>query len=281
MAISLGLITALLVYNYLSQLESNQYVELTDVVIANKKIPAHTVVNAGMLAWRKVPADTVHPEAIHNLQDLQGRITASEIIPGEQILWSRLLPEGQVPGMAFTIPEDKRAITIAVNEVIGVGGFVKPGDKVDVLATFETDPPVTTTVLENISVLAIAQEMESYQDPTAKLGTSVTFALYPSQVERLVLAESQGTLRLSLRSPQAVGIASKQGTSVFDLQPLAYANYRQELNDRQEVPTKPVDHSLQVDSEPLHQPASSNALQAHTEIEIIRGTKQEVQIISE
>lgn len=279
MAVSLGLISAFLVYNYLSNLEAGQYVELVDVVVANTKIPANTRVKASMLAWKKVPADMRHSDAVYNLQDVQGRITNSEIIPGEQVLWSRLLPEGQVPGMAFTIPNDKRAITIAVNEVIGVAGFIKPGDAVDVLATFEAEVPITTTVLENVIVLAIAQEMESKQNPKAELTTSVTFALSPQQVERLVLAESQGALRLALRPPQAVGIASRQGTNILEIQPLAYSNYREDLNQRQEVANQP----LTADTDPVGQLklADPNLNRSKTEIEIIRGTKQEVRVIYE
>ncbi|NMB38784.1 MAG: Flp pilus assembly protein CpaB [Firmicutes bacterium] len=279
MAVSLGLISAFLVYNYLSNLEAGQYVELVDVVVANTKIPANTRVKASMLAWKKVPADMRHSDAVYNLQDVQGRITNSEIIPGEQVLWSRLLPEGQVPGMAFTIPNDKRAITIAVNEVIGVAGFIKPGDAVDVLATFEAEVPITTTVLENVIVLAIAQEMESKQNPKAELTTSVTFALSPQQVERLVLAESQGALRLALRPPQAVGIASRQGTNILEIQPLAYSNYREDLNQRQEVANQP----LTADTDPVGQLklTDPNLNRSKTEIEIIRGTKQEVRVIYE
>ncbi len=279
MAVSLGLISAFLVYSYMSNLESMQYVEQVDVVVANVKIPANTQIKSSMLAWKKVPVDIRHPDAVYNLQDVQGRITNSEIIPGEQVLWSRLLPEGQIPGMAFTIPTDKRAITIAVNEVIGVAGFIKPGDKVDVLATFDEEVPITTTVLENVTVLAIAQEMESKQNPAAKLSTSVTFALSPQQVERLVLAENQGAIRLALRPPQAVGIASRQGTNILEIQPLAYSNHREDLGKRQEVAGQP----LTASTDPVGQQKAidPNLNRSKTEIEIIRGTKQEVRVIYE
>ena len=110
--------------------------ELVYVVVANTKISAHTEIRASMLAWRKVPKDALHADAVQNLQDLQGRITAADILAGEQVLWSRLLPKGVVQGLAYNIPNDKRAVTVAVNEVIGVAGFIKPGDRVDVIATF-------------------------------------------------------------------------------------------------------------------------------------------------
>src|SRR5690606_27035208 len=148
--------------------------------------------------------DALHPDAVQNLQDLQGRITAADIVAGEQVLWSRLLPKGVVPGLAYNIPNDKRAVTVAVNEVIGVAGFIKPGDRVDVIATFAYDPPLTTTILQTVIVLAIAQDMASEVEPAAVVSTSVTFALTPNQAARLVLAESMGSIRLSLRPPDAV-----------------------------------------------------------------------------
>ncbi len=282
-AIIFGLISALLVYNYLSDIEATQQTRFVDVVVANVKIPTNTQIKASMLAWKQVPVDALHPDAAQNFQDIQGRITNSEIIPGEQVLWSRLFPKGQVPSMSFTIPNDKRGITIAVNEVIGVAGFVKPGDTVDILATFAADIPYTTTVLENVTVLAISQEMVPKQNPTAQLGTSVTFALSPQQVERLVLAESQGAIRLALRSPQAIGIASRQGTSMSEIQPLAYSN-REDLKG-QEVVTRPPVTSVTSFLTSVESKTQSEVQlkdnEKKIEIEVIKGSKQEVQVIYE
>lgn len=277
-ALSLGFISAVLTYNYLTGLTSVQNAELVDVVVALTKIPANTEIRASMLAWRKVPKEALHPDAVQNLQDVQGRITANDIFAGEQVLWSRLLPKGTVPGLAYNIPEDKRAVTVAVNEVIGVAGFIKPGDKVDVIATFAFDPPQSTTILQNVTVLAIAQEMHSDAKQEAKLSTSVTFALSPSQAERLVLAESLGEIRLALRPPQAVGIASTSGTTAYEIVPLAYSKHGDTLAERQEVasrsePAKPGSSSVP--------PAASLKDDAGIEIEIYRGTRREVQLVHE
>jgi pilus assembly protein CpaB len=278
-AVSLGFISAFLVYNYLAGLTASREAEMVDVVVALTRIPANTEIRANMLAWKKIPKEGLHPDAVQNLQDLQGRITANDIFAGEQVLWSRLLPQGTVPGLAYHIPEDKRAITVAVNEVIGVAGFIKPGDKVDVIATFDFDPPQSATILQNVTILAIAQEMHSDADKDASLSTSVTFALSPNQAERLVLAESLGEIRLALRPPQAVGIASAQGTSTYDIVPLAYSKYGDALAGRQEVASR--SEPAAPASSPLPSAASAALNETGIEIEIYRGTKREVQLVNE
>lgn len=184
------------------------------------------------------------------------------------MLWSRLLPKGTVPGLSYNIPEDKRAVTVAVNEVIGVAGFIKPGDKVDVIATFAFDPPQSTTILQNVTVLAIAQEMQSDAEQKAKLSTSVTFALSPSQAERLVLAESLGEIRLALRPPQAVGIASAKGTTAHDIVPLAYSKHGDTLAERHEVASKSEPAQASSSSAPVALPLD---MKDGIEIEIYRG----------
>lgn len=274
MALAIGLLSALLVYNYLSAMETTTYVEMIDVVVANRTIPANTVVTNTMLAWKRVPVDSIHEDAVQTLPDAQGRIAASQIIAGEQILHSRLLPAGEVPGLSFTIPADKRAVTIAVNEVIGVAGFIKPGDKIDVIATFSGDQPLAKTVLENVTVLAIAQDMEAEQKTLAQVSTSVTFALTPNQSEKLLLAEAQGTLRLALRSPQAVGVASHQGVTAEDLHPIA-AN-RQQITTS--TPSSGPANQLKVIPK---QSEIAPPQEKRITVEVIRGTKQEVQQVNE
>jgi pilus assembly protein CpaB len=282
-AIGLGLISALLTYNYLSGIEAKQHVEMVDVVVANTKISANTEIRASMLAWKKIPKESLHPDAVQQLQDLQGRITAADIVAGEQVLWSRLLPKGAVPGLAYNIPKDKRAVTVAVNEVIGVAGFIKPGDRVDVLATFANEPPITTTVLQNVMVLAISQDMTSDIEPAAVISTSVTFALSPNQAEQLVLAESLGAIRLSLRPPEAVGIASKQGTSAYDLQPLAYSAHGTELESRREVSSKTQSEAVSAVKPQKSQQSTGDISSGKTsndiKIEIFRGTEREVILV--
>lgn len=280
-AISLGLTSAFLVHQYLSSLAPMNHQEMADVVVASRTIRPNATIARDMLQMRQVPAETVHPDALRTFQEAQGRIVSQEIIGGETVLERRLLPPGRVPSMSFVIPSDQRAVTIAVNEVKGVAGFVKPGDKVDILATFDTERPTTITVLENVMVLAISQNMEADTNPQGRLSTSVTLALNPQQVERLTLAEEQGSLRLALRPPEASNLASRQGTDVDSLHPLAFARSRQSASAAQETPVQPTEDERRP--APTEEPPSAPAVEPDDRwvVEVIRGSHMEVSRVNE
>ena len=128
-------------------------------------------------------------------------------------------------------------------------------------------------------VLAIS-DMTSDIEPAAVISTSVTFALSPNQAEQLVLAESLGAIRLSLRPPEAVGIASKQGTSAYDLQPLAYSAHGTELESRREVSSKTQSEAVSAVKPQKSQQSTGDISSGKTsndiKIEIFRGTEREV-----
>ncbi len=283
-AVSMGLLSAMLVHNYLTGLEPLQQPEMVEVVVASRRISSNSTINREMVERRRVSVDAIHPEAIFDINEINGRITTSEIVAGEQVLHSRVLPLGQIPGLSFTIPADMRAMTIAVNEVVGVAGFIKPGDKVDILATFAEEQPFTITVLENVMVLAIAQEMENKQNPSARVSTSVTLALNPQQTEKLTLSDERASLRLSLRPPEAAGIASRQGTSMENLHPLAYANNG--LTDRQEISTR-TSNVVAASAPASNDVASARAInisppdEPQRTVEVVRGVSREVRVVHE
>lgn len=140
---------------------------------------------------------------------------------GEQILSHHLLNQSGLSGLTATLPPGMRALTIGVNEVVGVGGFVKPGDTVDILGTFEDrsgNEAYTKTVLQDVEVLAIEQDMEVKDDTTAKVATNVTLSLSLQDAERLTLAEETGRLRLALR-PMLDSTKDVKGVSLSQLVP--------------------------------------------------------------
>jgi pilus assembly protein CpaB len=174
---------------------------------------------------------TLMPQAtpFDKTNSLVGRVTQSEVLPGEPILAEKLAPMDATGGLALLIPDGKRGITVAVSEIKGVAGFIKPGAHVDVLATFEANiqgeknEHVTKTVLQDVLVVAAAQEMmrekplasveetgESEKDKPSedkkekltgdvKIVSSVTLALSPLEAQKLALAEETGSIRLVLR----------------------------------------------------------------------------------
>lgn len=282
MALSFALLSSFLVHSYLSALAPQEREETVDVVVAARGINANTTISRDMLALKKVPLSQVHPEALINFQEASGRIATSEIVSGEQVLKSRLLPTGVTPGMSFKIPANRRAMTVAVNEVIGVAGFVKPGDRIDILATFEER---TVTVLENIQVLAIAQNMQNEPKPDARISTSVTLAVTPQEAERLTLAEESGRLRLALRPPGATGVSSREGVQVTSIGGTSATSTTStsnpsirttEVEQRPIVPSKEQPTVVQarrvVPSEPQVK---------EWEVEVIRGTRREVSSVED
>lgn len=209
-AMVLGLITAVLVYLYVGRMTQVQPAQhkpqLAEVVVARQELPPRTVITPDMLKLERVPVELIHKDAAISLDQVNGRIVKSPIMAGEQVLTTRLVPAGQKPSMAFAIPPGRRAVTVAVNEVVGVAGFVQAGDRVDVLSNLEDSEGnnVSVIVLQNVPVLAIDQIMESELDAKPKVVTTVTLAVTLREAQRLALAESQGSLRLALRPAGAL-----------------------------------------------------------------------------
>jgi len=125
----------------------------------------------------------------------------------EVVLASKLASAKGGAGLPSLIPSGKRALSVQVNEVISVGGFVAPGTHVDVLLTGRpsmsgAQDVMTTTVLENVEVLAAGQEMQ--QNPEGgkpRAVTVITLLVTPEEAQRLTLASSEGHIQLALRNP--------------------------------------------------------------------------------
>lgn len=177
---------------------------MATIVVAKREIPAGFLLTADQVEVRKVPQGAKAEGALSGLAEMDGRYSRDRLLAGEQVVAGRLLDRGQAFSLPVTIPIGKRALTVACNEVTGVAGFVKPGDYVDVLGTFDAETmgqPVTLTVLQGLQVLAISQEMKKVESEAAKLYTSATLAVTLEQAQKLTLAEEKGRLRLLLRPP--------------------------------------------------------------------------------
>ena len=158
-----------------------------------------------MVDW---PANALPPGAINDAKLLDARVTRTSIQHGEAIMESKLAPPGTQGGLSAVVGEGKRAMTVRVNDVVGVAGFALPGNYVDILVNTQDemaktgsgrDPSISKIVLERILVLAIAQE-SNRDDTKPKVVNAVTLELTPEQAEKLDLARSVGTLSLVLRN---------------------------------------------------------------------------------
>lgn len=213
LALICALIASVIVYRIVQEKSKPQLVAIpkTTVVYAKTAISARTTISAEQLELRQIPKEAVGTDSALALQDVIGLITKSEILPGEQLNLNRLVRKGDPVGLSFLIPSGMRAITIAVNEVVGVAGFIKPGERVDIIETLESGSSgsISWTVLQDVEVLAVSQDMVSpardvkvglaskQADP--KVGTSVTIAVTPLQAQKVALAGEKGVLRLTLR----------------------------------------------------------------------------------
>lgn len=208
--------------------------EITRVVVARSDIPLGTRLEPPMLQLAEWPRSSVPAGSRDTVQSLDGRVVTTALQRGEPVIEARLAPQGARAGLSAVVPEGKRAMTVRVNDVVGVAGFALPGTYVDVLVNTVEDGgtgrdarerSVSKIVLERILVLAAAQEAD--RDSTRpKVVSAVTLELTPSQAETLDLARSVGTLSLVLRNhadldPTTTHGATKAGllAAVSDVKP--------------------------------------------------------------
>jgi pilus assembly protein CpaB len=205
-----GLAAVVLAARWLSEQASTSSQQLA---VAGRDVNLGQALNASMIDLVPWPASAVPKGSFTDRKELEGRVLMTGLQRGEPILESRLAPVGTKGGLSAVIPGGKRAITVKVNEVVGVAGFALPGNFVDVMVNTEDDnkKPISKIVLERILVLAVAQEA-SRDETKPKVVNAVTLEVNPDQAERLDLARSVGSLSLVLRnqidqdSPTTVGV---------------------------------------------------------------------------
>lgn len=214
-AIVIGLIAAFVVFRWVG-LGSSQSGPL--VIIASNNIQPGAALDPSVLKPVPWPGGVVPPESFSDAQKLTGRIARQQIIMGEPILESKLAPTDSRGGLSSTILPGKRAITVRVNDVVGVAGFALPGSYVDILLSARDTggQPFSKVVLSRVKVLAIAQETAS--DPNKpKVVNAVTLELTPEESEQLDLARSIGSLSLVLRNELDQADSRSSGTRLNDI----------------------------------------------------------------
>lgn len=200
-----GLIAAAAVYGYLGPAPAAGEEARVAVVMARRAIPAKTRLTRDMLAVEQVPARYVTRGAVQSLADAEGKVTLVPLAEGEMILASRLAGQGAPSGLAYRIPEGYRAVSVRIDEVTGAGGFVQPGDSVDVVAVAEGGQQGTgraILLLERVAVLAVNRDLEVESGGQGRSGEEysyLTLALTPEQALDLVVAQSFGRVHVLLR----------------------------------------------------------------------------------
>lgn len=221
----LSIISTFLIYKYLAGLKVPEQQNLMKVYVASQTIPPRSLIVKEMFEEKEIPIEYVHPKAVRDQDEILGKVTTSEVVAGEQIITSRLAQE-QKGNLSYRIPEDKRAVTINANEVIIVANLVKPGDHVDILVTLEKQeittedgdriiyPSSTKTILQDIQVLAIGQNMDAELPVCKEMPVSITLAVSCVDAEKLVFAEEMGRIRLILRPVKEEGHVDTPGATI-------------------------------------------------------------------
>ncbi|MCL6477974.1 MAG: Flp pilus assembly protein CpaB [Peptococcaceae bacterium] len=205
-AVLFGLVAAYGTYQYLKHME-NMYKSsenFVKVAVAKVRIPARQVIGEQMVEIKEMPANYIGPSVIGRKEEVVGKIARSEIYPGEQIIKNKVAsPQDPGEGLAMLVEPGRRAMTVAVNDVSGVAGLLKPGDHVDILATVSVnkDTPITSLIVQNVRVLAVNKAMAAEADAKQPQNGTLTLSVDPVEAQQLTLATEKGSIRALLRTP--------------------------------------------------------------------------------
>jgi pilus assembly protein CpaB len=207
LAIGAGGMLAYGTYNYLQNAPKAAAATPTrTVVVANADLQLGTELGADDVKAIEWPATAVPTGAFGSASEIVGRGLIVSVVQNEPILEAKLAPKEAGAGLPPAIPAGMRAVSVRVNEVIGVAGYVLPGTHVDVLATAspteQRQDTTTKLVLSNVQVLTAGTKLEQAGDKGKPVQvTVVTLLVNPEQAERLTLASTEGKIQLALRNP--------------------------------------------------------------------------------
>ncbi|MDO9151913.1 MAG: Flp pilus assembly protein CpaB [Methylotenera sp.] len=221
-SVGIGLGAVVLASRWISQQAAT--VASSKVVVAAINIDLGTPLTPQMLKLADWPKGSVPAGATEDMKTLDTRVVKTSLLRGEPVLESKLAPIGATGGLSAVIGQGNRAMTVRVNDVVGVAGFALPGNYVDIVVNTEDESvkadnvnkSISKIVLEHIMVLAVAQE-QNRDETKPKVVNAVTLEVTPEQAEKLDLARSVGTLSLVLRNQIDTSVVTSQGSTKKDL----------------------------------------------------------------
>jgi pilus assembly protein CpaB len=184
-----------------AQASSNSGPTTGSVLTAALDIPLGTKIEARHATPIQMLAGSVPDNAFRDLKAVEGKVALTEILKGEMLIAPRFADQGSGSALAAVVGENMRAVSVRVNDVVGVAGFLLPGNRVDVVAAYRDRQDVLSeTVVQNVKVLAIDQSASSDKNEPVVV-RAVTLEVTPADAEKLVLAEQRGEIQLALRNP--------------------------------------------------------------------------------
>src|ERR1035438_903511 len=221
LALAVGLLVAFTVYNRLRTFAgSANNAGGVPVVVAADDIQVGAKVQAQDVLVVTIPAAAVPPGAFSATSKVLGRGAVMPVSKGEFILPSKLAALNAGAGLPSLIPQGMRAVSVRVNDVVSVAGFVQPGTRVDVLATGTQgsgNDRQTTTVLENVAVIAVGKTLDR-SSSDAQPAPVITLLVSPDDAQKLALVSQEGRIQLSLRNPldtKKGGIGATRTSSLY------------------------------------------------------------------
>jgi pilus assembly protein CpaB len=282
-AVLCGVLGVMLITRYLSNVQAYTR-DLGNVVVAKTAIPLGEKITADHLMLASIPNGSAPEGAFRKIEEVAGRVAITPIGARDTVTNMKLAPEGVDGGLSAVIPEGYRAMTVKVDDIVGVSGFVMPGSFVDIVAVIvpqasqgvQSPGPISKIVLQQIKVLASGPKLDSpdnQREPTN--AKSVTLQVTPEQAERLSLAANEGKLQLVMRSytdqedSQTRGV-NKQGLlggeSMDAPAPKSEKTEPKTVKTRRPAPMRVAITNPEI--KPAAQPVSRNS------VELIEGAKR-------
>jgi pilus assembly protein CpaB len=174
------------------------------LVVATRSLPLGSRLTAADVRVIEWPLQHAVPASFSKVTDVIDRGLVAAVVENEPLTTGKVAPRAAGAGLSSAIPPGQRAISVKVNEVIGVAGFVLPGTRVDVIAALRDGRDSTAHVLvSNVRVLTAGTRFDQNKSDDVKptASTVVTLAVTPDQAKRIALAQAEGQLTLTLRNP--------------------------------------------------------------------------------
>jgi pilus assembly protein CpaB len=204
LALGVGALVSYMVYSTLRRTVASVREANTQVVVAAADLQVGAKLEDKDLREIKLPGGDLPSGYFQNKADVLGRGVILPISKGEFILPAKLAAENAGAGLPSLIPPGMRAVSVRVNEVVSVAGFVTPGTRVDVILTGNpvgSNQPLTTTVLENVEVLAAGQKLQRTAEGEPQTVPVITLLVSPEDAQKLTMAAGEGRIQLALRNP--------------------------------------------------------------------------------
>ena len=269
-ALVVALLTSVFVYRAFQQASTTARVSSTQsIVVAAQPLELGTRLDASKLRLIPWPSGAPMDGMYTRIEDCANRALITSVAENEPILKTKVALPDSGAGLSATIPEGMRAISVAVNDVIGVAGFVTPGTMVDILVTGQMvgvgnnqSLNVTRTILENVRVLAAGQKIEQDKDGKPQTVSVITVLVNPADATKLAMASTEGKIQLALRNT----VDTKETNPPAILQSSLFSS-------GEAAPPKPI-----VASAPrraVAPPPAAPAPPPPYTVEVITGTKRE------